>query len=233
MKTLGVAWLPDVDVFTFKTNPPEEGLELTKRSFLKKIAKLFDPLGFLAPFLIRAKVLLQGMWAAGLDWDDLFQGDLARRARTWFSELEDLPEIKVPRCLRLGQDEELLSEKLHAFVDASQDGYGAVVFSRVCYKSGLVFRRLVTTKSRVAPLSTTSIPRLELMAAVLGLRISDSVSKALGTALKQVTFWSDSMNVLWWIRGRSRSFKPFVANRVGEIQSLTDPQQWRFVPTKK
>ena len=173
------------------------------------------------------------MWAAGLDWDDLFQGDLARRAWTWFSELGDLPEIKVPRCVNLGQDEELLSETLHTFVDASQDAYGAVNFSRVCYKSGLVSRRLVTAKTRVAPLSTTTISRLELMVAVLGLRMPDSVSKALDSALNQVTFWSDSMNVLWWIRGRSRSFKPFVANRVGEIQSLTDPQQWQFVPTKE
>ena len=95
MKTLGVAWLPDEDVFTFKTNPPEEGFELTKRSLLKKIAKLPDPVGFLAPFLIRAGVLLQEVWDAGLDWNDLFQGDLSRRARTWFSELEDLPRIKV------------------------------------------------------------------------------------------------------------------------------------------
>ena len=127
------------------------------------------------------------MWAAGLDWDDLFQGDLARRARTWFSELEDLPEIKVPSCLRLGQDEELLSETLHTFVDASQDAYGSVILSRVCYKSGLASKRLVTAKTRVTPLSTTSIPRLELIAAVLGLRMSDSVSKALDSALHKVT----------------------------------------------
>ena len=156
-------------------------MELTKRSFLEKIAKLFDPFGFLAPFLIRAKVLLQEMWAAGLDWDDLFQGDLARRARTWFSELKYLPETKIPRCLRLEQNEELRLEILHTFVDASQD---AVVFKRDCYKSGLVPRRLVTAKTRVAPPSTTSIPRSELMAAVLGLKISDSVSKASDSALK-------------------------------------------------
>ena len=88
VKRLEVTWLPEKDVLTFKTNPPVEGLELTKRSFLKKISKLFDPVGFLAAFLIRAKILLQEMWAAGLDWYDLFQGDLARRARTWFSELD-------------------------------------------------------------------------------------------------------------------------------------------------
>ena len=71
------------------------------------------------------------------------------------------------------------------------------------------------------------------MAAVLGLRMAGSISRVLNASLDQATFWSDSMNVLWWIRGRSRSFKPFVANRVGEIQTATDPKQWRYVPTNK
>ena len=71
------------------------------------------------------------------------------------------------------------------------------------------------------------------MAAVLGLRMAGSISRVLNASLDQATFWSDSMNVVWWIRGRSRSFKPFVANRVGEIQNATDPKQWRYVPTNK
>ena len=139
VKTLGVTWLPEEDVFTFIANPPEKDFPLTKRNFLKKIAKLFDPVGFLAPFLIRAKILLQEMWAAGMDWDDLFLGDLASKARKWFKELEDLHTIKVARCLRLGQEEEMLSQTLHTFVDASQDAYGAVVYSRATFKSGAVY----------------------------------------------------------------------------------------------
>ena len=75
----------------------------------------------------------------------------------------------------LGQDEELLSETLHTFVDVSQDAYGAVVFSRVRCKSGLVSIGLVTAKTRVAPFSTIIIHRLELMAAVLGLRWPNTV----------------------------------------------------------
>lgn len=71
------------------------------------------------------------------------------------------------------------------------------------------------------------------MAAILGLRLTESISKVYSWALGQAVFWSDSMNVLWWIKGRSQRYKPFVANRVGEIQSLTDPKQWRFVPTKE
>ena len=145
--------------------------------------------------------------------------------------MEDLPTIKVPRCLRLGQEEVVNSETLHTFVDASQDAYGAAVFSRIVYKSGLIFRRLVVTKTRVTPIATTSIPRLGLMAAVLGLRLTESVSRDLNSSMSEAVFWSDSMNVPWWIRGRSRKFKPFVANRIGEIQSLTNPKQWRYVPT--
>ena len=93
--------------------------------------------------------------------------------------------------------------------------------------------RLVAAKTRVAPLAATSIPRLELMAAILGLRLTESVSRVYSGGLGQAVFWSDSMNVLWWIRGRSRIFKPFVANRVGEIQSLTNPKQWHFVRTNE
>ena len=131
VKTLGVTWLPGGDVFTFNANPPEKEFPLTKRNFLKKITKLFDPVGFLALVIIRAKILLQEMWAAGMDWDDLFLGDLASKARKWFKELKDLPTIKVPRCIRLGQDKKMLSQTLHTFVDASQDAYGgAVVYSR-------------------------------------------------------------------------------------------------------
>ena len=105
--------------------------------------------------------------------------------------------IKVPRCLRFGPEQVALSETLHTFVDASQDAYGAVVYSRVVYESGSVSTGLVAAKSRVAPLTTTSIPRLELLAAVLGLRLTESTSRVFSGALGQAVFWSDSMNVLW------------------------------------
>ena len=175
VKTLGVTWLPGEDVFTFNANPPGKDLRLTKRNFLKTIATLFDPVGFLAPFIIRAKILLQEMWTAWMDRDDLFLGDLASEGCKWFKELEDLPTVKVPRCLRLEQEEEMLSQTLHTFGDASQDTYGAVVYSRTTYKSGAVSIRIVAAKSRVAPLAATSIPPLELMAAVLGLRMAGSI----------------------------------------------------------
>ena len=91
--------------------------------------------------------------------------------------------------------------------------------------------RLVAAKSRVAPISATSVPRLELMAAVLGCQLTQHICKVLGTAPGDVAYWTDSMTVLLWLRSYSRRFKPFVANRVGLIQNDTNPQQWRHVPT--
>ena len=89
----------------------------------------------------------------------------------------------------------------------------------------------MAAKTRVAPSKALSIPRLELMAAVIGVRLSSKISSVMDMKMDQSVFWSDSVNVLWWVRGRSREFKLFVSNRVGEIQSSTDPDQWRYVPT--
>lgn len=229
-KTLGVWWLSDRDVFTFRENAPGDEMSYTKRHFLKKIATLFDPIGFLAPFTIRAKILLQQMWMAGLDWDEELTEPLANAARAWFSELPDLTQLKIPRCLLVGR-KQIDNVALHTFADASECAFGAVTYIRYSYQDGTISTNLVAAKTRVAPTTTTSIPRLELMGAVIGVRLSTRIARVLEIQMSQAVFWSDSQNVLYWIRGRSRNFKPFVANRVGEIQSSADPEQWRHVPT--
>ena len=223
-KTLGVWWLAQEDVFTFKKNVPDGNTVFTKRNFLKKIATLFDPLGLLAPYTIRAKMLLQEMWPAGLEWDDELPEPLIHAARAWFGELSDLKQLQIPRCLgEKGRTSDTMS--LHTFLDASQDAYGAVVYAGCTYNDGSVSSNMVAAKTRVAPSISTSIPRLEL-------RLTTRISKVLEIQLSQSNFWSDSANVLWWIRRRSREFNPFVSNRIGEIQSNTNPDQWRHVPTR-
>ena len=230
-KTLGVWWVADRDEFTYKENAPDDSMVYTKRNFLKKIATLFDPIGFIAPFTIRAKILLQDMWTTGLEWDEELTESLTISARAWFNELTDLKQLQIPRCLF--QDKRASETiSLHIFVDASENAYGAVVYARCLRMDGCVTRNIVAAKTRVAPTISTSIPRLELMAAVVGARLAMRISKVLDISVGSATFWSDSANVLWWIRGRSRQFKPFVANRVGEIQGYTNPDQWRYVPTE-
>ena len=158
---------------------------------------------------------------------------LTYKVKKWFQDLPELMNVKVSRCLKLEQDNEIQVSDIHTFVDGSQDAYGAVVYIRIVYNIGTVSTHLVAAKTRVSPLTAISIPRMELMAAVVVLHLAKRIARVLDMEIRDVTFWSDSLNVLWWIRRRSRLYKPFVTNRVGEIQSNTSPDQWRYVPTNK
>ena len=131
VKTLGVMWIAAEDVFTFKSQVSGE-FELTKRIFLKKIAALFDPLGFLSPFTIRAKILMQELWIYGLDWDEKLPKELSTKIMLWFAELVLLPTIKVPRCLQFKKQVTVVY--LHVFADASEEAYGAVVIRKPSIK---------------------------------------------------------------------------------------------------
>jgi len=230
IKTLGISWEAEQDQFKFVVHIPPDDFRYTKRSFLSRTATLFDPLGFVSPYTIRARMLLQEMWMAGLTWDQELPDSLHTAATKWFNELPDLCRVKVPRSLK--KPEQVVDSQLHVFVDASQAAYGAVAYLRHEYQSGDVSVRLVMSKAKVTPLQSISVPRLELMAAVVGLHVAETAGEALGIPNDKWTFWSDSLDVLYWLRGHSCQFKPFVSNRVGLIQSTTNPVQWRYTPTK-
>ena len=224
IKTLGIMWLAREDVLTFISKPIEEGFKPTKRNFLKKMATLFDPLGLLSPFVIRAKMFMQEMWIAGTDWDDQLSDDWIRKVNSWFSELNQLQNIRIPRSLQ--QKKEAVKINLHTFVDASQGAYGAAVYVRIEYQDKTVSLSLIAAKTKVATLQSVSIPRLKMMGASLGTRLTQSIASVLVIPIQHAVFWCDSTNVLWWIRGHSKAFKPFVANRIGQIQLVTNPDQW-------
>ena len=226
-KTLGILWDAESDTFIFSYGPAEQ-VGNTKRGMLSKVASLFDPLGLLAPFVVRAKIGLQMCWRRGLDWDQPMPGELTKSWQSWTDELQQL-QVQMPRCFRETKSP-VTEQSVHTFTDASEQAYGAVSYLRVLCEDGTVSVSFVAAKTRITPLRAVSIPRLELLAAHLGLQLSQKIAVPLHIPVEQHTFWTDSMNALYWIRGDSRRYKPFVANRVGEIQSKTCPTQWRHVP---
>ena len=230
-KTLGVLWSAQEDVFSFHVATPVVEDVLTKRSILGRVAAVFDPLGLASPFIVRAKILIQDLWSMGLGWDEPITREISVRVKEWFSELEELKEIKVPRSLREPNVEK--SSSVHTFVDASKDAYGAVSYLRCEYDQGCFGVSIIASKTKVAPLKPMTTPRLELMAAILGLNLTTSIVRALNIPIADAHFWSDSMDVLYWIRGRGRQFRPFVANRIGEIQRQSSPEQWQYVESKE
>ncbi|XP_018368215.1 PREDICTED: uncharacterized protein LOC108764450 [Trachymyrmex cornetzi] len=134
---------------------------------------------------------------------------------------------------RISFDRRLLAKdhddiQFHGFCDASGVGYGACLYIRSCGKDGDPTIRLACARSRVAPLKTVTIPRLELCGALLLARLYREAKEVMGIIPNDVVFWCDSTIVLHWIK-TPHLLKTFVANRVAEIREITNPNAWRHV----
>ena len=199
---------------------------MTRRKMLSGTMSLFDPLGLAANVVVKAKILMKD--CLGLEWDAEVSEALKVKWRDWCLLLEYLDNVRVPRFLGLAGTTKW---ELHTFVDASEEAYAAATYVRGRSEGGDVVCSLVMAKTRVAPARATTMPRMELMAAVLGARLADTVKRSLTTTISRSTFWTDSMDCLCWIRSRHRRYHAFVAARVNEILDLTNELCWRWVPT--
>ncbi|PFX18796.1 hypothetical protein AWC38_SpisGene16828 [Stylophora pistillata] len=193
----------------------------------KQLTELSDKAGF---YIRKSKLLMQKAWLEAGAWDDLLPKHHQQEWIKWFRELSDLKLVKIPRCLK-DPVAKVVELSIHTFTDASESAYAAAVYARHVYENDDVTVRLIASKFRLAPLKAVSIPRLELLGALIGTRLTMQICSALKISTDEVTYWVDSMNVGYWIRGQSREYKPFIAHRVGEIHECSAPSQWRYVPT--
>ncbi|XP_070529957.1 uncharacterized protein [Cardiocondyla obscurior] len=163
-KVLGVWWDPAVDEFRFDESGEIGRRLITKRVILAEIAGLFDPMGFLGPTTVMAKILLQEIWQLKLDWDESLPQEVHSRWAEFRSQLAYLGDIRIPRCVNnTGAN----NVQLHGFCDASEKACGACVYVRASASVGQPKVTLLASKSRVAPIKAVSLPRLELCAANL------------------------------------------------------------------
>lgn len=172
---LGLKWLPKTDEFTFVVKHDEnENVKLTKRFILSKISQLFDPNGFVAPVIVLAKILMQAIWRAQIDWDDEVHKEIANRWLKIWECIDSVEQVRLPRWLVMSDEVPL---QLHGFADSSIEAYGCVIYLRVVDKCGNISSRLTVSKSRVAPLKKVTIPRLELASTELLAKLIDFRSK--------------------------------------------------------
>ncbi len=232
VKTLGVIYLSGEDAFSFHMEKPNEH-KWTKRTILRYEATLYDPHGFLSPYIVAARILLQKLWREKVGWDDKLPEKIGQEWQRWLDALSHLSQLRIPRCIVPTTEANIVQKTIHVFCDASGDAYGAVAYMRTVQKDGQIHTSLLLSKARVAPIHQVSIPRLELMASQIALDVANQIIEALGVERDKVCFWSDSINVLFWIKGDSRSLNSFVGTRIAKIQTQTKPQQWRWVDTKQ
>ncbi|XP_055918431.1 uncharacterized protein LOC129950523 [Eupeodes corollae] len=237
-RVLGITWDTEKDVFTFTTNFCKIDPNLliatrmpTKRECLQIIMSVFDPLGFIAHFVVVGKMLLQKIWKTATDWDDELPDELHNLWKDWLNDLQNISMVQIPRCY---SDMFLDAEhvELHCFVDASEEAYSAVAYVRNSNKN-LINISFIAAKAKVRPLKPNmTIPRLELQAAVLGSRLVSHIKKEHERKFTRTVLWTDSATVWYWIQSEARRYKQFVANRLSEISELTNVKDWRWLPTK-
>lgn len=229
LKILGLQWNHSSDVFQFSVSPVGKGC--TKRSLLSNLAKIFDPLGILSPVTFLIKHLIQRLWYLKLDWDAIPPPDVLRLWNKYTEEVSALSSCTIPRLLF---PNDYSSVELHGFCDSSEKGYCAVVYFCCLLPTGQITTHFVCAKSKVAPLKTVSIPRLELCAAVLLARLLSYVHDIYQSTLSIAkTFaWSDSTITLSWIKSSPHRWTTFVSNRVALIQGKLPTTSWYHVSSE-
>ena len=217
---------PGQDILTYRAHKPPESP--TKRLILKTVMSVYDPIGFLAGWHLRGRLVLQQLWDYKLDWDDGITSDINAEWQSWTQELRRICDVQLARHVFQGH---LIREvDLHGFCDASERGFAAVLFFRWDV-DGEVHVSFVGARAKLAPTKNLSIPRLKLQAAVLLTRMISCVKKEAPVAVKSTLCWSDSKNVLAWVQFSRRRYHVFVSNRIAEIHDGTRPEDWRYVPT--
>ncbi|CAH2006544.1 unnamed protein product [Acanthoscelides obtectus] len=228
-KTLGLSWKCDQDVLKYKINVNKvQHTQVTKRTILSRISTIFDPLGLVSPCIIIGKILLQKLWSEKLTWDQPLPSHVLKAWSEFSTDLDALNHLLVERQVTCTNPSYIA---LHAFADSSESSYGACVYVVSKNAKGTASSNLLCAKSKVAPLKSLTMPRLELCTTLVLSQLTEKVINTLDIKFAHVYCWSDSAIVLGWLQTSPNLLKPFVANRVAEIQRLTETFEWRHVPT--
>ena len=227
IKALGMVYKPEDDQFRFEYNhePPENW---TLRSFVSAVAKLYDPLGLVAPFLMSGRAIVQVIWMSGRKWDEKVDGMTSKKCDLWIERAKELVELQIPRRITESCKWNSENGRLTVFSDACRIGYAAAAYWTENEQS-----RLVAARTRVAPTKKDeSVQRLELAGCQLACEVAVEICGALDLDIRKVKFFTDSMTSLAWLRTTSR-MSVYVSNRVCKVRDRTELDQWKYVPGKE
>ena len=183
-KVLGIPWNTSRDTFIFTMQHPLHDIRpehITKRQFLQFSASVFDLLSILSPAMLPLKVMFQQLFKEGKDWEKDLPTKSSAKFQQWLSKATKVPKIEIERCYT--KNKEIKESLLAGFCDASKIGYAACIYVCAKYADESASVKMIAAKTRVAPLTNQSIPRLEL----LGALVLSRLMKTGKTALQQFT----------------------------------------------
>lgn len=206
-RALGVQWCTQSDTFKLKVDVQEKPCT----RILSVVNSAYDPLGFLAPFILLAKLIPRELCKEKKAWDEEVSEEQAKRWKRWLVGLQRLPSFSVGRCNKPAGFSAIKSAQLHHFSNASNNGYGTVSYILLTDESNQKNISFLMGKSTV----------MELTAAVLAVKMDKMLQLELQLKLDDSIFWTDSVTVLRYIKNDAARYKTFVANRVSFIKEAT------------
>ena len=227
-RALGVLWSLKSDSFKYEYTASTE--PYTRRNMLSALASLYDPMGLISPLILSGRIILQNACRSGYDWDEVLSNDYTEQWSFWNDNMAKLSDLDIQRVVT-PPDFSTVKQEIHTFADASLAGYGACSYIRSVDNQDNAHCTLLFGKSRVAPLKVTTIPRLELQAALLAAKQNAMLAEELQIDAK-CYLWSDSKIVLGYLNNDERRFHTYVSNRLSQIHDISDKSQWHYVNTK-
>lgn len=227
-KTLGIKWNALKDCFSYSSENLKQQVNATKRQVLSIVAQMFDPVGWISPVVIRAKILMQQIWLENSGWDDSISNESLHIWNNLLSDFSLIETITIPRWIQYMPSDNI---EIHGFCDSSKMAYCACLYIRCQTSKNTVFSNLLIAKSKVAPLKPLSLPKLELNGALLLARLTKYALNVFNFDVRSLTLWTDASIVLGWLSKPPWSWETYVANRTSLIRDLAPNAKWKYVPT--
>ena len=204
-RALGIQWNLEHDYLGFCVHLKDT--PATRRGMLSTVSSIYDPLGFVAPFILPGRKIIQRLCQGEVKWDDPVSCDIRKDWKEWKSYLSILGDITVNRCFKQSNFKSVKEVTLHHFSDAFEEGYGLVSYLKFVDTENKIHCVFVMGKSRVARLKFVPIPRLELTAAKLSVKMSKLIREELQYSINKEYFWTDGQVVLGYLQNQSKSSK--------------------------
>ncbi|CAJ0598343.1 unnamed protein product [Cylicocyclus nassatus] len=222
---LGVRWNPTLDTLHVPLNIARQAVT-SKRTALQVYASTFDPLGLLAPLLIKAKMFIQDLWELGYGWDDSLTDEDIQK---WNSIVQDISsfQLSVPRYIGDTFED---TYDLVVCSDASKRVYATAIYILTRPRRGTPRSTLLFAKAKLAPPGAITIPRMELLASHMAAKTVQFLRAQLKVRFCSIKFLTDSQIVLYWIHSQ-RPLKTYVVNRVKYIRRVLDELETEKIAT--
>ena len=239
IKVLGLNWHPERDTLSVITKDLSvEFRNFTKRTVLSTIASLWDPLGLCAAFIVKGRLIFQSIVRLKGGWDEQIRDEeLMIKWERWRSQIAECKDIILGRDLFPSRP--LPNCKFIGFSDGSSVGFGCVIYLRWSNDDeSEIDVKFMAAKGKVGPINGNTVPRMELCGALMLARLTHSTEKAIqiteiSDMVGSTILCTDSSIVLSWVNSEAIKYRPYVKNKIIEIQDLQPAKVWRYIPTYK